>query len=121
MSYGCSKCGGRIEGKIIEGKITEDRLCRKCKTIKEDTKLRRDLLTAFGGKGRRGFLQYLKLGKFLEQCETPEDITLYNDRLRMIQGLVGSREALQVLLAKFAENVIEIAAQGNEGEIEPGA
>ena len=95
-------------------------LCEECLGIKDDAGLRCDLLTAFGGKGRRGLLQFLKTGNFLKICETSEEVTLYNDRLRMIEQLVGSHEGMDVLLAKFVDNVIEIG-QGKEDGAEPVA
>ena len=112
----CPKCNKNF----ITGSIE---LCMLCAAVQEDAKLRRDLLTAFGGKGKRGFLQYLKLGKFLQQCETPEDVTLYNDRLRIIQGMVGGVDAMEIVVAKLVDYIAEISeakALGIEEPSEPG-
>lgn len=102
----------------------ENEPCIKCALAQDDAKLRRDLLTSFSGKGKRGLLQFLKLGKFLQQCETPEDVTLYNDRLRIIQGMVGGADAMEIVVAKLVDYIAEIAeakALGIEEPNEPNA
>ena len=112
MAILCPKCNKNF----IIGSME---FCIPCAAVQEDSKLRRDLLTAFGGKGKRGLLQFLKVGNFLKVCTSEADITLYNDRLQMIEKLVGSSEGMELLLSKFVDNIIEIAGTGSEDDIEP--
>ena len=113
----CPKCNKNFIG-------DSGKFCIPCTLSQDDAKLRRDLLTSFSGKGKRGLLQFLRLGKFLQQCETPEDVTLYNDRLRIIQGMVGGAEIMEIVVAKLVDYIAEIAeakALGGEEPIESAA
>ena len=111
----CPKCNKNFIG-------DSGKLCIQCALSQDDAKMRRDLLTSFSGKGKRGLLQFLRLGKFLQQCETAEDVTLYNDRLRIIQGMVGGAEIMEIVVAKLVDYIAEIAeakALGSEEPVEP--
>ena len=111
----CPKCNKNFM-------IGSMKVCFPCAAVQEDSKLRSDLLTAFGGKGKRGLLQFLKIGNFLKVCSSEADTTLYNDRLQMIEKLVGSSEGMELLLAKFVDSIIEIAGAGiqeSEDDNEP--
>lgn len=87
-------------------------MCDKCaKLLVEYRKISSDFLTAFGGKGRRGFVQWLKMGKFLQVIEDEAEVNWYNDRVAVIHAMIG-QEKLDRLLDNFAMTVLMIAKEG---------
>lgn len=78
-------------------------------------KVRRDLLSAFGGVGSRGFLWWLRLGGFLTPIENEVDRVQYNDRLAVIGELIGE-DHIDALQEQVADAVLRLARLQDEQE-----
>jgi len=103
----CKECGHAIFGEARQK--VKDGVCPNCLEVqKQKNKIAADLLTSFGGKGKRGFVQWLKKGKFFEGLENDADVHSYNDRCDVIEALVG-KENFERLLEAFAAIIITMA------------
>jgi len=78
-----------------------------------NTKVRNDLKTAFMGKGKRGFAQWLKLGRFLSPIPNDEYRYYHNDRCEVIGALIGE-ENIDKLLDKLCDDIVEMAGAEEE-------
>lgn len=99
----CKKSMSRTEENATE-------ICSVCQSKATQQKVTNDLLTAFGGKGRRGFVQWLKFGKFLQPIADDQELCWYNDRIQVIEALVGPAK-LDRLIGEFSKVVLEIAKE----------
>lgn len=110
----CKGCHNSISHK--EAKQNKG-YCPACIEKEQDKrKISNDLLTSFGGKGKRGFVQWLKLGNFLTQIGDEAEAQMYNDRCNVIEALIGGREKIDKLLDGFADLVLSIAKQEVDSE-----
>lgn len=92
--------------------LNPDGYCSKCvSSMSEQTKVKNDLLTAFGGTGRRGLVQWLKIGKFLHNISTDEEIHCFNDRMNIIREIIGGADKYEKLIDKFVDIVLEISKE----------
>lgn len=93
-----------------------DGYCEKCAQIKSSTnKVKRDLISTFGGSGKRGFVQLLKKSKFLQGIKDERDIALHNDRIDIIEMMIGYK-GFDRLYEILADSIIKIAQETSEGE-----
>ena len=107
----CETLIGRKEANENDGS------CGKCTALKiASHKISSDLLTSFSGKGRRGFVQWLKLGKFLHNIENDADIHAYNDRVNVIRQLIGGEDKYDRLIDVFSRVVLEVAKEETKAD-----
>lgn len=101
----CQKCGSvglRDKDEFKNG------ICPKCLNAEAArNKTTNDLLSAFGGKGRRGFVCWLRMGKFFRSIEDDEGLHRYNDRIGVVMEMVGEKK-YDRLLDGFAKLVLSL-------------
>ena len=83
----------------------------------DDDKVSRDLYTAFSGKGVRGLVHVLNTGGVLTALAGESEVALHNDRIELIQLLVGE-ENYGRLLTALAGEVVRLAKQKTEGDLD---
>lgn len=106
----CSGCKCIIDKKEAE---KNEGLCDTCVSIKNGKrKISDDLMTSFGGKGKRGFVQWLKKGNFLQGMKDDADVVRHNDRIDVIEAMIGI-EKFDKLYDKVADAVLELARGEN--------
>ena len=106
----CKDCGNLIDRKAAR---ENDGSCSGCAELREaKRKISNDLLTSFGGRGKRGFVQWLKKGKFLQGIEDDADIHRYNDRLDVIDAMIGGK--FDRLLEELVGSILAIAKEETE-------
>ncbi len=106
----CESCGNLIDRKVARENAG---LCDTCVNEQtESRKIANDLLTSFGGKGKRGFVQWLKMGRFLQVITDEAEVNWYNDRIAVVEKMVGGN--IDRLLEIFAGTVLEIAKEESE-------
>lgn len=109
----CKDCGSLIDRKEAR---ENDGVCKNCTVLQvESRKASSDYLTSFGGKGSRGFVKWLKDGKFLQMIDIRQDeaeLHWYNDRIHVITQMIGGK--YDRLLNEFAKVVLVIAKEETE-------
>lgn len=100
----CKKMLTRSEAKAGKG------LCEDCNKDKQARiKVRHDLITTFSGKGKRGFLQWLKKGGFLTGIIETEDLYAHNDRIDVIEVMIAGN--FDKLLDKVCDDILKVALE----------
>lgn len=109
----CEGCKKQIDRAAIQQAKEDGGLCARCVRLTENRKVSNDFYTSFGGKGRRGFIRWLKLGQFLQPIKDDDYAALhwYNDRLHVITSLIGGEEKMDRLLDLFVASVLMIAKE----------
>jgi len=83
--------------------------CDSCAGLKTSkVKVSHDLVTSFSGKGRRGFVQWLKKGNFLRSLYDDAAVHRHNDRCEVIAMMIGDKNHDR-MLEGFVEVVLGIA------------
>lgn len=105
---GCKRLLDRKEAKENDG------LCRTCaKSQADERKVSSDLLTSFSGKGVRGFVQWLKMGKFLQVIRDEAEVNWYNDRVAVIMAMVGE-DRFDRLVDEVAKAIVGMAKEEDD-------
>lgn len=108
----CTKCLNIIDRKTAKN---NNGVCDDCKNALESgKKIQRDLLTAFAGNGKRGLVQWLNIGKFLQGLEETEDVTRHNDRTDVITALIGGPNKIDKLIDGVADVILKLAKEADE-------
>lgn len=112
----CKNCKKQIPRAAVQQAAYDGDLCTTCVRAAKNRKVSNDLLTSFGGKGRRGFIQWLKLGQFLQPIKDADYAALHwhNDRLHVITSMIGGAEKFDKLLDLFATSVLMLAEEEAE-------
>lgn len=108
----CKTCQNLISRREAK---ENDGYCGNCiQSRSENQKVSNDLLTSFGGKGVRGFVQWLNMGNFLRPIRfNAGDVDRYNDRLAVIEAMVGQAK-FDRLVNEFAKVVLIITKEETE-------
>lgn len=103
----CKSCGNLILRE--DEKRNKGRWCDSCASSRVGkVKASHDFLASFSGKGRRGFIQWLRKGNFLRPLYDDAAVHRYNDRCEVVEMMIGSKN-YDRLLEGFAEVVLGIA------------
>lgn len=100
----CRQFSSRKDVKKANGK------CPTCSHLDAEKRDRlHDLYSCFG-HGRMGFYQWLKFGKFLDPITDEAERFWHNDRVQVIQSMIGT-EKMDHLLKKLVQVIIDIAKE----------